>query len=150
MVGVLRADDGAELLPVPTVPDDFSAAEQQAALAGLEFYRSSAGAFPQSVSDSCVVTVHRIVQEALTNVARHAGSVRVDLHLEHGADAVTVSITNQSGQAVATERPLPTGGSGIVGMTERAESLGGSLRAEPLDDGGFRVLAEVPYRRVVS
>ncbi len=152
MVGVLRADEGAELLPVPTDPDDFSAAEAQAAVAGLDLRISASGQFPPTASDACVVAVHRIVQEALTNVARHAGAVSAELELDHAGDAVTLRVTNESSAELSdrTSQPDLQPGAGIIGMTERALSLGGSLEARPQPQGGFLVVAVLPYHRTSS
>ena len=152
MVGVLRADEGAELLPVPTDPDDFSAAEAQAAVAGLDLRISASGQFPPTASDACVVAVHRIVQEALTNVARHAGAVSAELELDHAGDAVTLRVTNESSAELSdrTSQPDLQPGAGVIGMTERALSLGGSLEARPQPQGGFLVVAVLPYHRTSS
>ncbi len=85
---------------------------------------------------------YRIVQEALTNVVRHAGpepDVRVELYEERGG--LHVSVTDDG--------PCPTPGTqstgyGLVGMRERARSVGGTLDAGPRDEGGFEVSAVLP------
>ncbi|WP_369270940.1 sensor histidine kinase [Streptomyces sp. R11] len=85
---------------------------------------------------------YRIVQEALTNVVRHAGpepAVRVELYEEQGA--LRVSVTDD-GSSPAPRAPVP--GYGLVGMRERARSVGGTLDAGPGDEGGFRVSAVLP------
>ncbi|MFE5921748.1 sensor histidine kinase [Streptomyces sp. NPDC056468] len=85
---------------------------------------------------------YRIVQEALTNVVRHAGpepAVRVELYEEQGA--LRVSVTDD-GSCPAPRAPVP--GYGLVGMRERARSVGGTLDAGPGDEGGFRVSAVLP------
>lgn len=87
-------------------------------------------------------SVYRIVQEALTNVAKHAGRVptRVDLHVDEGA--LTVAVVNAPGRATA-----PAGsGFGLVGMRERVGLLNGTLDAGPRPDGGFGVVARFPVR----
>ncbi|WP_369169269.1 sensor histidine kinase [Streptomyces sp. R28] len=86
--------------------------------------------------------VYRIVQEALTNVVRHAGpgpAVRVELYEEQGA--LRVSVTDD-GQCPATGPRNP--GHGLVGMRERARSVGGTLDAGPREEGGFEVSAVLP------
>ncbi|WDF44623.1 sensor histidine kinase [Streptomyces sp. T12] len=85
---------------------------------------------------------YRIVQEALTNVVRHAGpepAVRVQLYEEQGA--LRVSVTDD-GPCPATGPHNP--GYGLVGMRERARSVGGTLDAGPRDEGGFEVSAVLP------
>jgi MYXO-CTERM domain-containing protein len=150
MVGVLRStDDDAPLRPTPSTPDDLSDLLAGAANAGLTVTTDIDGGFPSGVVDACVVAMHRIIQEALTNVARHAGSVAVELSIHHGADRVLVRIVNRPGTS-APRDSIPSTGVGVIGMTERAEALGGSLRAQETADGGFEVDATIPYHRPTS
>ncbi|MGW6907596.1 sensor histidine kinase [Streptomyces sp. NPDC054940] len=89
---------------------------------------------------------YRIVQEALTNVVRHAGpepAVRVELYEELGA--LRVSVTDE-GACPEGEDGAP--GYGLVGMRERARSVGGTLDAGRRDEGGFQVTAVLPVRTV--
>jgi signal transduction histidine kinase len=82
---------------------------------------------------------YRIVQEALTNVLRHAGATRADVRVQHTAGAVEVEVTDSG----VGGTPGP-GGTGIAGMRERATALGGVLTAGPRPGGGFRVHAVLP------
>lgn len=85
---------------------------------------------------------YRIVQEALTNAVRHAGpqpSVRVEVHAGQGALRLSVTDDGTGGPA-----PGSAGGFGLVGMRERARSVGGTLDAGPRDGGGFGVTAVLP------
>jgi signal transduction histidine kinase len=84
---------------------------------------------------------YRVVQEALTNVARHAGSTAAQIHLEYAPAQLTVSVTDD-GQA-SPVRPV-TPGVGLRGMRERVTGLGGTLHAAPRDRGGFAVRATFP------
>ena len=89
------------------------------------------------------VSAYRIVQEALTNVLRHAGSARAGVVVRYGSGAVVVEVTDDGApdsSAASTDPP----GRGLVGMRERASLLGGSLEAGPRQGGGFRVLATLP------
>ncbi|MEW2593465.1 histidine kinase [Micromonospora aurantiaca] len=90
-------------------------------------------------------TVHRIVRESLTNVARHAphtGQVTVDVAQE--PDAVVVEVTDDASSTPAESR----GGYGLIGLRERVEALGGTLTAGPCPDGaGWLVRAVVPNGR---
>ncbi|SCF12918.1 Signal transduction histidine kinase [Micromonospora coriariae] len=84
---------------------------------------------------------YRVVQEALTNVARHAGPATAQIHLEYAPTQLTVSVADD-GQA-SPIRPV-TPGVGLRGMRERVTGLGGTLRAAARDDGGFAVRATFP------
>ncbi|SCL21749.1 Signal transduction histidine kinase [Micromonospora pallida] len=88
-------------------------------------------------------TVYRIVQEALTNVARHAPHARaVTVTVEQHDAEVTVQVVDDASPAPA--RYGHRGGYGLVGMRERVESLGGDLRVGPRSAGGWSVLATLP------
>ena len=84
---------------------------------------------------------YRVVQEALTNVARHAGPATAQIHVEYAPEQLTVSVADD-GQA-SPVRPV-TPGVGLRGMQERVAGLGGTLRAAPRDGGGFAVQATFP------
>ncbi|MFI6265576.1 sensor histidine kinase [Micromonospora sp. NPDC051006] len=84
---------------------------------------------------------YRVVQEALTNVARHAGPATAQIHVEYAPAQLTVSVTDD-GQATPA-RPV-TPGVGLRGMRERITGLGGTLHAAARDDGGFAVRARFP------
>ena len=145
MVGVLRStDEHVPLRPTPSDPDDLSDLLSGAGDAGLTVTTDIDGGFPSDVGDACVVAMHRIIQEALTNVARHAGSVAVVLSIRHCVDCVSVRIVNRPGTS-SPRGSIPSTGVGVIGMTERAEALGGSLIAQETADGGFDVEATIPY-----
>jgi len=88
-------------------------------------------------------TAYRIIQEALTNVARHAGVNDVTVRLWTDADTLWVVVADQGRgfdpQAVDTRRS-----SGLAGMQERATLLGGSMTIEAVPGGGTRVTATLP------
>jgi len=88
---------------------------------------------------------YRIVQEALTNVSRHAGQACASVHLHYGPESLSIRVDDDGQGAVAGPRPAGPG-LGLVGMRERVSVLGGQLHAGPQDDGGFRVCAELPVR----
>jgi signal transduction histidine kinase len=143
VLGVLRADGGTNP-DAPLVPEpDLSR------LAGLAASVTSQGvevALEGSLVDvpqATQLAIYRIVQESLTNVLRHAHArhATVEMREENGQYAVTIT---DDGTA-----PAPTGtpdGRGLLGMSERAELLGGELSAGPVDGGGFRVDARIPAR----
>jgi signal transduction histidine kinase len=90
---------------------------------------------------------YRIVQEALTNVSRHAGHASASVRLHYTPEALSIQV-DDDGRGVATQAGTgpPGPGLGLVGMRERVSALGGRLRAGPQGDGGFQVRAELPAR----
>ncbi|MFC4118386.1 sensor histidine kinase [Nonomuraea zeae] len=96
-------------------------------------------AWPQEVAG----TVYRVVQESLTNVSRHAAHARsVTVGVTRDRGTLTVEVVDDAPPAAG--RSPGTGGYGLVGMRERVEGLGGSLRTGPRPEGGWSVLATVP------
>jgi signal transduction histidine kinase len=92
---------------------------------------------------------YRIVQEALTNVSRHAGRATAAVHLHYMPEALSVQVDDdgKGGAIVSSTGAEPSGpGLGLIGMRERVAALGGRLKAGPQDGGGFRVRAELPVR----
>jgi signal transduction histidine kinase len=91
------------------------------------------------------LAAYRIIQESLTNVARHAGRARVTVRVTYGDADVHVEI-DDDGTAPAGGAAAAGTGSGITGMRERATALGGDLSAGFRPGGGFRVSARLPVR----
>jgi signal transduction histidine kinase len=90
------------------------------------------------------LAAYRIVQESLTNVARHAGPATATVRVGYQPEAVVVEIADTgTGRAAGVARP---GGHGIAGMRERAAAVGGTLQAGPTAEGRFLVRARLPYR----
>ncbi|MFB7172305.1 sensor histidine kinase [Streptomyces sp. NPDC056254] len=89
-------------------------------------------------------TVYRIVQESLTNIARHADATTASVRIDYYPDAVALQV-DDNGKATPDAAPMP--GIGMLGMRERVTALGGRLQAAPRDEGGFTVRAELPVER---
>lgn len=98
---------------------------------------------PRDVPAPIALAVYRIVQEALTNVVRHARADRGEVTLRIGEDLVSVEVVDD-GRGPTEAQAVP--GHGIAGMRERVTALGGSFTAGPVAGGGFRVAAEIPVR----
>jgi signal transduction histidine kinase len=110
--------------------------------AGLDVAVEASGT-PRALSDPADQAAYRIVQEALTNAARH-GTGRTRVGLTYGEQGVELIVTNPVDQAEHTDVARPGGGHGLVGMRERATLLGGDLDARRVN-GSFRVTARIPY-----
>jgi signal transduction histidine kinase len=137
-VGLLRADPGDDGGPTGSA-EDLRTLARRAGEAGVVVELTVAGT---DVAPAGVrLAVYRIVQEALTNVVRHAHASRCEVLVATGPDEVTVSVLD-NGRAV----PLAGPGHGLRGMRERVEAYGGSLSAGSAPGGGFAVSAWVPVR----
>jgi signal transduction histidine kinase len=90
------------------------------------------------------LSVYRIVQEALTNVVKHAAPARCRVSVVAGAREVRIEVTDDG---LGRRTTSATGaGHGLIGMRERVMTFGGVFEAGPLPGRGFRVLATLPYR----
>ncbi|WP_162448905.1 histidine kinase [Phytoactinopolyspora mesophila] len=140
-LGVLRqVDEAVPTAPAPSlahVPELISRLES----AGFETDTDIEGEPPESLPPAVDLAGYRIVQEALTNVTRHSGASAVTVRIRYGDD-VQLNIIDD-GRGGDPERP---GGSGVIGMKERAASVGGRLEAGPGPEGGFVVQAWLPLR----
>jgi signal transduction histidine kinase len=141
LLGVLReeAEPVGSLAPAPGLAEvDALAAE--VAKAGARVEVRIEGTRPE-LPLGLDLSAYRIVQEALTNVVRHAGPATARVHIRYAPAAVDIEVTDDGRGGRAPGRD---DGHGIVGMRERAALYGGSLEAGPLPGGGFRVAASLP------
>ncbi|MET9898024.1 histidine kinase [Streptomyces sp. NPDC006446] len=171
MLGVLRTGDGLGAR-VPSVPlaavgaaaaaaasraaDDFGAGEGpslaeideligQSAAAGMVVALSVEGdtrAYAQEIEQ----TAYRVVQEALTNVHKHAAGAKTYVRVAHRVSEIAMQVENECPPEVGAGSSvrLPSGGNGLLGMKERVAALGGVFVSGPTDAGGFRVSAVIP------
>jgi signal transduction histidine kinase len=145
-LGVLRAAqdfDGSGLGQLDSLVARTRAAGQLVAVSVTGAVRT----LPSDVDQAA----YRIVQEALTNVGRHASQASASVQLAYGKDTLTVQVDDDGGDgragAVAPGQGLAAGpGLGLVGMRERVSALGGRFQAGPRTPCGFRVRAELPVR----
>ncbi|RII17313.1 Sensor histidine kinase DesK [Streptomyces sp. YIM 130001] len=147
LLAVLRSEDaqGGERTPQPGL-DKLQQLVEATVRAGVPAELSLAaelGAVPQAVD----LSAYRIVQEALSNVVRHAPGARTRVSVASDGTDLTVLVVN--GPPTGRDTPLETAGTGhgLVGMRERVRLTGGSLDVGPLPDGGFRVAARLPLGR---
>ncbi|MET7936505.1 histidine kinase [Streptomyces sp. NPDC005322] len=153
MVGILRAAGGdhEELTPQPRLADLHRLIE----LSALDVAYEAGGAEARTGRPEAVErAAFRIVQEALTNVRKHAPGARVTVRVSDAqpdgteeaeeARGLRVEVRNGPPDASAVAPGLPGGGHGLIGLRERAQLLGGTLEAGPTDEGGFVVRADFP------
>jgi signal transduction histidine kinase len=141
LLGVLRdPDEEAGLAPQPGI-GELDALASSVRAAGLPVNLVVDGSFA-ALPAAVGVSVYRIVQEALTNVLKHAGPARADVTIGCEQDTVTIEVADNG-----TGEPghgTPGGGHGLAGMRERAAVFGGELAAGPRPGGGFAVRVKLP------
>jgi len=145
-VGVLRQDDDADSAPLEPAPGLDRLPELIAACesAGIKVTVTTEGE-PRPLSPGVDLTAFRIVQEALTNVTKHAQSKAAHIRLGYAHARLLITVTNEEAVTVPVTFGSGSGrGFGLMGMRERARSVGGELRAGPRDAGGFEVTTALP------
>ncbi|MBL1096109.1 sensor histidine kinase [Streptomyces coffeae] len=145
IIGVLRADEEEGDRPA-TAPSGESAETlvERARAAGLDVTLERRGE-PAGLPPMAGLAVHRVLQEGLTNAAKHAPGAAVRVRLVRTEDPPAVALTIVNSPAAAAPLPgVDSGGSGLVGLDERVRLAGGVLRAGPVPDGGFELAAELP------
>jgi signal transduction histidine kinase len=147
IVGVLRRpeDDAYELLPAPRladVPDLVRSVQQTGTAVDLRIEGD-----PHELPEGIEVSAYRIVQEALTNVVRHAGRADARLSIRYRPDGLEIEVINpraSNGDNGAVPRSAVEGtGHGLIGMRERVALYGGELDSGP-DGDSYRLLARLP------
>lgn len=152
LLGVLRDDDGNRShAPAPTLNDVAQLVDDVRA-AGIPVSLDVVGE-PDHLSAGVELSAYRIVQEALTNVIKHAGPLtEVTVRLTHTADDISVEVVDDGRGAAARNHDslgagdveTPGSGHGLLGMRERVDVWGGTLEVGPVDGGGYRVGATLP------
>lgn len=148
MLGSLRnSEAGRQLGPQPglsDLPQLFASARS----AGVRIAEPElSGVESHDIGEVIALTAYRIVQEALSNVIRHAPGATVKAEFIISGGQLTISVVNSSSAVGAVMAQLDRGqhlGQGLIGMRERAVIVGGSVMCMPLPDGGFSVTASLP------
>ncbi|MDQ3402109.1 MAG: histidine kinase [Actinomycetota bacterium] len=141
LLGVLRSEDSeTERTPQPGAQSIADLAERVRAI-GVPVRLDLTGQL-DDLPAGVGLGIYRIIQEALTNTIKHAGpGASATVHIRRVGDRVELDITDKG---PGTSVRLTEGGNGLIGMRERAIVFGGSLRAGPRTDGGWRVQAVLP------
>lgn len=138
LLGVLRADAEPDLRVNPGL-DDLQELLDNARAAGLQVEHGVYGD-PREVSPAVALSAYRVVQEALTNVVKHADAERVDVRMRFLDSALELEISDDGRGRPTAQSP----GFGLVGMRERLAVHGGSLETGPRRDAGYLVRASLP------
>jgi signal transduction histidine kinase len=141
-LGVLRGPDQTAPIGPAAGLDDLDEVAGRLRVAGVEVVVDvdTVGAVPTPVHSAG----YRIVQEALTNVLRHANAQAASVVVRADDDMLTIVVADDGAGRIA---PTDGAGAGVRGMRERAEALGGTLHAGPGAEGGWRVEATLPLAR---
>jgi signal transduction histidine kinase len=141
-LGVLRGDEEGEGSDLSHL-DRLVARTRTAGLPVTVIVTGTERPLPPEVNQAA----YRIVQEALTNVSRHAGHACASVHLHYSPQTLSIQVDDDGKGVQAGNGSRPSGsGLGLVGMRERVTALGGKLQAGPQDSGGYQVHAELPVQ----
>jgi signal transduction histidine kinase len=140
VLDTLRTPGDAPRAPAPGL-DRLPELVEQAASAGLTVDVATEGS-RTALPPGADLAAFRIVQEALTNVVRHSESRNARVEVRYSGTALSLRIDDDG---PASHEAAGGSGNGLAGMRERAAALGGTIEAGPRPDGGFRVLAELPF-----
>ncbi|MER5207502.1 histidine kinase [Streptomyces sp. NPDC002825] len=142
VIGVLREE--TDTTPMDPCNSSLTSLTSEASAAGLTVELRVDGE-ADDVPPVVARAAHRVVQEALTNVAKHASGATATVHVRHAATETRVVVENGPPSSAADQRPRPrTGGRGLVGLEERVRLTGGSFDHGPRD-GGYAVVARIPH-----
>ncbi|MER5937650.1 histidine kinase [Streptomyces sp. NPDC001928] len=141
VLGVLRADHGGPEPPQPSL-DRIPQLVADARTSGLDVTLTTT--VTGQPSDAVGRTCYRVVQEGLTNAAKHAPGARVDITIDGTAgDVLQVDVRNS--RATARTAQPPSSGFGLLGLTERVTLAGGRLHHHPTPDNGYALTALLPW-----
>ena len=139
LVGILHDDEGLALAPPPGL-SSLSTLIENLRAAGLAVEFATEGT-PRELAAGIDLSAYRIVQEALTNVVKHAGPATVSVRVRYEAQQLELLVEDDGGNPVPAPAP---GGHGLIGMRERAAIYGGTLQAAARPGSGFTVRARFP------
>ncbi|MQY09193.1 sensor histidine kinase [Actinomadura macrotermitis] len=142
LVAVLRNDDDVPLAPQPGLAD-LDALIEESRRIGIPVVLDVAGHAGERPPLLVEHTAYRFVQEALTNVHKHAPGARTRVRVQRTPRLLRLSVGNGRGRQ-AVGGALPGGGHGLLGLAERVRLVGGEFTAGPTPGGGFEVTAEMP------
>ena len=140
LLGVLREDESGERAPQPGA-DQIPQLVESVRAAGLPVELELTGS-PRPLPPAVDLSAYRLLQEALTNVSRHAGPATVDVRVHYGDDGLDLTVVDDGIGSVSVSPRA--GGQGLVAMRERVALVGGTLEVGPRAGGGWSVSAHLP------
>jgi signal transduction histidine kinase len=150
LVGVLRRPPGEPFgdplgpVPEPEPAPDLAGLVEGGRAAGIDVRLRTEGD-PGQVAPVVARTVHRVAREALTNAGKHAHGASVTVDVRYGTERVRLEVANTAPPDTGDTRLRATGaGTGLAGLRQRVEVVGGAFTAGPTGDGGFAVAATMP------
>ncbi|WP_314252952.1 sensor histidine kinase [Streptomyces sp. DSM 40907] len=144
MVAVLRAPGSSDAGPDPQLQPQPALAQLDGLIADCGLDVTLTGEVPRDASPAVERAAYRTVQEALTNVRKHAPGSTVVVEFRRPGRALDVTVTNATARHPALA--LPSARHGLIGLRERAEQPGGTLFGGPTPDGGYRLHLQIPRR----
>jgi signal transduction histidine kinase len=145
LVGILREDEDEERQPLPRL-ERLPALVDEARAGGLTVELAVEGA-PVELPAGLELAAYRLIQEALTNVRKHAPTSHVQVRLGYEPDRLRIEVSDDggpAGAAAAPARDASDSGHGLIGMRERVQVYGGRMQTRSMPGGGFRVEATLP------
>jgi signal transduction histidine kinase len=143
LLGMLREDGGEiGLAPAPGLAD-LTTLVDGARRSGIDVHLQLDG-YPRQLPPGPELSIYRIVQEALTNIRKHAGRSRAAVRVTCSDTAIVAEIDNDGAGEPLADPTVPGAGHGLIGMRERVALYGGTLVAGPSAAGGFQVRADIP------
>jgi signal transduction histidine kinase len=145
LVGILREDEDEERQPLPRL-ERLPALVDEARAGGLTVELAVEGA-PVELPAGLELAAYRLIQEALTNVRKHAPTSHVQVRLGYEPDRLRIEVSDDGGStgaAAAPARDASDSGHGLIGMRERVQVYGGRMQTRSMPGGGFRVEAVLP------
>jgi len=145
-MGLLAPDGEAHLAPQPGLAE-LGHLIDRVRTTGMRVDLVETGA-PQALAPGSDLAAYRVVQEALTNAAKHAAGAATRVHLEYTPHDLVVEVHNDAGRR--SPNASEGNGRGLMGLRERLTACGGQLQARPRLDGGFQVRAVIPLQDMVE
>ena len=145
LVGILREDEDEERQPLPRL-ERLPTLVEEARAGGLTVELAVDGS-PVELPAGLELAAYRLIQEALTNVRKHAPTSHVQVCLGYEPDRLRIEVSDDGGSsgAAAPARDASDPGHGLIGMRERVQVYGGLMQTRSMPGGGFRFEATLPF-----